>query len=243
VYPGCGKTLPGSDRDLPALDQDDPAAFLPSTLWQRIPSASGRCAPAPHVGSVGDRIVKAFANAPGTTSQFWGHGRVRYPGAHRRGHAGSPVAAAIRRDAGWLRAHRRWRGRSCACWVAQASRRRRPDANRRAGGGLVGLYWAAPTILNPHLRSRRRTRGPQLFNEPLADTDTNIVPALAQETRASPTAASDGRHAWVAQKRALRRSPHRDTHLTWQYALDQASATTSTGPIWDRARRESTITP
>ena len=66
-------------------------------------------------------------------------------------------------------------------------------ASRRGGGGQVRmLYWAAPTLLNPHLAvAPKDFESSQLFYEPLADIDTdgNIVPVLAAET---PTLSNGG---------------------------------------------------
>ena len=115
-----------------------------------------------------------------------------------------------------------------------------PAPTRRGGGGAVKLlYWAAPTILNPHLAvAPKDLEASQLFYEPLADTDTegNIVPVLAQET---PSAANGGvgrDGTWVQWrlKRGVTWHDGRpftadDVIFTWQYASDQASATTSAG--------------
>ncbi|HEY3189647.1 MAG TPA: ABC transporter substrate-binding protein, partial [Solirubrobacteraceae bacterium] len=77
-----------------------------------------------------------------------------------------------------------------------ASAQPRPSTavpTRRGGGGPVRmLYWAAPTILNPHLAvAPKDLEASQLFYEPLADIDTdgNVVPVLAQET---PSVANGG---------------------------------------------------
>jgi peptide/nickel transport system substrate-binding protein len=81
-----------------------------------------------------------------------------------------------------------------AAGVAQAQPRPSgPGATRRGGGGPVRmLYWAAPTMLNPHLAiAPKDLEASQLFYEPLADIDTdgNVVPVLAQET---PSVANGG---------------------------------------------------
>src|SRR3984893_16882574 len=56
---------------------------------------------------------------------------------------------------------------------------------RRGGGGPVRLlYWAAPTILNPHLAvAPKDLEASELFYEPLADLDPdgNVVAVLARE--------------------------------------------------------------
>ena len=125
-----------------------------------------------------------------------------------------------------------------------------PAPTRRGGGGAVKLlYWAAPTILNPHLAvAPKDLEASQLFYEPLADTDTegNIVPVLAQET---PSVANGGvgrDGTWVQWrlKRGVTWHDGRpftadDVIFTWQYASDQASATTSAGSYLgiDRAEK------
>ena len=124
-----------------------------------------------------------------------------------------------------------------------------PAPTRRGGGGPVKLlYWAAPTILNPHLAvAPKDLEASQLFYEPLADTDTegNIVPVLAQET---PSVANGGvgrDGTWVQWrlKRGVTWHDGRpftadDVIFTWQYASDQASATTSAGSYLGIERAE-----
>src|SRR6266704_6487534 len=73
-----------------------------------------------------------------------------------------------------------------AAGVAHAQARSSGVApTRRGGGGRVRLlYWAAPTILNPHLAvAPKDLEASELFYEPLADLDPdgNIVPVLARE--------------------------------------------------------------
>jgi len=111
---------------------------------------------------------------------------------------------------------------------------------RRGGGGQVRmLYWAAPTLLNPHLAvAPKDFESSQLFYEPLADIDTegNIVPVLAAET---PTAANggvarDGTSVVWRLKRGVTWHDGRpftadDVIFTWQYAADSATAATSAG--------------
>jgi len=115
-----------------------------------------------------------------------------------------------------------------------------PAPTRRGGGGAVRmLYWAAPTILNPHLAiAPKDLEASQLFYEPLADIDTdgNIVPVLAQETPsvANGGVAADGTWVQWRLKRGVAWHDGRpftadDVIFTWQYASDPASATTSTG--------------
>ena len=124
-----------------------------------------------------------------------------------------------------------------------------PAPTRRGGGGAIKLlYWAAPTILNPHLAvAPKDLEASQLFYEPLADTDTegNIVPVLAQET---PSVANGGvgrDGTWVQWrlKRGVTWHDGRpftadDVIFTWQYASDQASATTSAGSYLGIERAE-----
>src|SRR5262250_745663 len=90
----------------------------------------------------------------------------------------TPMAAGLLRAAG----------------VAQAQPRTSSSApTRRGGGGQVRmLYWAAPTLLNPHLAvAPKDFESSQLFYEPLADIDTDgtVVPVLAAET---PSIANGG---------------------------------------------------
>jgi peptide/nickel transport system substrate-binding protein len=111
---------------------------------------------------------------------------------------------------------------------------------RRGGGGPIRmLYWAAPTLLNPHLAvAPKDFESSQLFYEPLADIDTDgtVVPVLAAVT---PSAANGGVAAdgtWVQWrlKRGVTWHDGRpftadDVIFTWQYAADPATATTSAG--------------
>jgi peptide/nickel transport system substrate-binding protein len=125
--------------------------------------------------------------------------------------------------------------------VAHAQQRPSSTApTRRGGGGQVRmLYWAAPTLLNPHLAvAPKDFESSQLFYEPLADIDTegNIVPVLAAET---PTAANggvarDGTSVVWRLKRGVTWHDGRpftadDVIFTWQYAADSATAATSAG--------------
>ena len=124
-----------------------------------------------------------------------------------------------------------------------------PAPTRRGGGGAIKLlYWAAPTILNPHLAvAPKDLEASQLFYEPLADTDTegNIVPVLAQETPsvANGGVGQDGTWVQWRLKRGVTWHDGRpftadDVIFTWQYASDQASATTSTGSYLGIERAE-----
>jgi peptide/nickel transport system substrate-binding protein len=134
--------------------------------------------------------------------------------------------------------------------VAQAQTRPvGPAPTRRGGGGPVRmLYWAAPTILNPHLAiAPKDLEAAQLFYEPLADIDTdgNVVPVLAQETPsvANGGVAPDGTWVQWRLKRGVTWHDGRpftadDVMFTWQYAADSASATTSTGSYRDIERVE-----
>jgi peptide/nickel transport system substrate-binding protein len=137
-----------------------------------------------------------------------------------------------------------------AAGVAQAQPKPSgPAPTRRGGGGPVRmLYWAAPTILNPHLAiAPKDLEASQLFYEPLADIDTdgNVVPVLAQETPsvANSGVAPDGTWVQWRLKRGVTWHDGRpftadDVVFTWQYAADTASATTSTGSYRDIDRVE-----
>jgi peptide/nickel transport system substrate-binding protein len=111
---------------------------------------------------------------------------------------------------------------------------------RRGGGGQVRmLYWAAPTLLNPHLAvAPKDFEASQLFYEPLADIDTEgtVVPVLAAEV---PSAANGGLApdgTWVRWrlKRGVTWHDGRpftadDVVFTWRYAADPATAAPSAG--------------
>src|SRR5262247_199803 len=124
--------------------------------------------------------------------------------------------------------------------VARAQPRTSSAPARRGGGGQVRmLYWAAPTLLNPHLAvSPKDFESSQLFYEPLADIDTegNIVPVLAAETPsvANGGVARDGTSVVWRVKRGVTWHDGRpftaaDIIFTWQYATDPATAATSAG--------------
>jgi len=111
---------------------------------------------------------------------------------------------------------------------------------RRGGGGQVRmLYWAAPTLLNPHLAvAPKDFESSQLFYEPLADIDTDgtIVPVLAAETPslANGGVARDGTSVVWRLKRGVTWHDGRsftadDVIFTWEYAADSATAATSAG--------------
>jgi len=125
--------------------------------------------------------------------------------------------------------------------VAHAQPKTAPAAaTRRGGGGQVRmLYWAAPTLLNPHLAvAPKDFESSQLFYEPLADIDTDgtIVPVLAAETPsiANGSVARDGMSVVWRLKRGVTWHDGRpftagDVIFTWQYAADPATAATSAG--------------
>jgi len=111
---------------------------------------------------------------------------------------------------------------------------------RRGGGGPVRmLYWAAPTLLNPHLAvAPKDFESSQLFYEPLADIDTdgNVVPVLAAETPSVANGGVSPDGTWVQWrlKRGVTWHDGRpftadDVIFTWQYAADPATTTTSAG--------------
>ena len=120
---------------------------------------------------------------------------------------------------------------------------------RRGGGGpLRLLYWAATTILNPHLSlTPKDLEASEVFYEPLADIDTegNVVPVLAREvpTLDNGGLARDG--TWVIWRLKPGVSWHDgrpftadDVIFTWQYAADMATAATTTGSYREIERIE-----
>src|SRR5439155_11391779 len=125
--------------------------------------------------------------------------------------------------------------------VAHAQPQSRPSTAaapvRRGGGGQVRmLYWAAPTMLNPHLAvAPKDFESSQLFYEPLADIDTDgtIVPVLAAETPSTVNGGvgAAGRWLWGRLSRGWTGyggSPFLSGAVifTWQYAADPATAAT-----------------
>ena len=111
---------------------------------------------------------------------------------------------------------------------------------RRGGGGTVRmLYWAAPTLLNPHLAvAPKDFESSQLFYEPLADIDTEgtVVPVLAAETPSVANGGVSPDGTWVQWRLKRGVSWHDgrpftadDVIFTWQYAADPATAATSAG--------------
>ena len=137
-----------------------------------------------------------------------------------------------------------------AAGIAQAQPRvSGVSPTRRGGGGPVRLlYWAAPTILNPHLAvSPKDLEASEMFYEPLADIDTdgNIVPVLARELPSPDNGgvAKDGTSVtWRLKPGVLwhdgRPFTADDVIFTWQYAADSATAATSTGSYRDIERIE-----
>jgi hypothetical protein len=101
------------------------------------------------------------------------------------------------------------------------------------------LYWAAPTLLNPHLAVVPKDfESSQLFYEPLADIDTDgdIVPVLPAETPSVTNGgvAPDGTWVQWCLKRGVTWHDGRpftadDVIFTWQYAAEVATAATSAG--------------
>ena len=127
-----------------------------------------------------------------------------------------------------------------AAGVVEAQTKPAATPTRRGGGGTVRmLYWAAPTLLNPHLAvAPKDFESSQLFYEPLADIDTEgtVVPVLAAETPsvANGGVAADGTWVQWRLKRGVTWHDGRpftadDVIFTWQYAADPASAATSAG--------------
>lgn len=122
---------------------------------------------------------------------------------------------------------------------AQPKPSRATQARRGGGGQLRMLYWAAPTLLNPHLAiAPKDYESSQLFYEPLADIDTDgtIVPVLAAEMPSVDNGgvARDGMSVVWRLTRGVTWHDGRpftadDVIFTWQYAADPASAATSAG--------------
>jgi len=128
--------------------------------------------------------------------------------------------------------------------VAHAQPQSRPSTAaapvRRGGGGQVRmLYWAAPTMLNPHLAvAPKDFESSQLFYEPLADIDTDgtIVPVLAAETPSTVNGGVGADGTWVVWRLKRGVTWHDgkpftadDVIFTWQYAADPATAAPSMG--------------
>jgi peptide/nickel transport system substrate-binding protein len=111
---------------------------------------------------------------------------------------------------------------------------------RRGGGGLVRLlYWAAPTLLNPHIAlGPNDFEASEIFYEPLADiaADGTIVPVLATEVPSVDNGgvARDGTSVvWRLKPGVLwhdgRPFTADDVIFTWEYAADPATTATTAG--------------
>ena len=111
---------------------------------------------------------------------------------------------------------------------------------RRGGGGPVRLlYWAAPTLLNPHLAlGPNDFEASEIFYEPLADiaADGTIVPVLAAEVPSADNGgvARDGTWViWRLKPGVLwhdgRPFTADDVIFTWEYAADPTTTATTAG--------------
>src|SRR6266850_3875991 len=111
---------------------------------------------------------------------------------------------------------------------------------RRGGGGPVRLlYWAAPTLLNPHLAlGPNDFEASEIFYEPLADmaADGTIVPVLAAEVPSADNGgvAQDGTWViWRLKPGVLwhdgRPLTADDVVFTWEYAADPTTTATTAG--------------
>ena len=109
---------------------------------------------------------------------------------------------------------------------------------RRGGGGPVRLlYWAAPTLLNPHLAlGPNDFEASEIFYEPLADiaADGTIVPVLAAEVPSADNGgvARDGTWViWRLKPGVLwhdgRPFTADDVIFTWEYAADPTTTATT----------------
>ena len=129
--------------------------------------------------------------------------------------------------------------------LAPGAARAQPGAagftpTRRGGGGPVRLlYWAAPTLLNPHLAlGPNDFEASEIFYEPLADiaADGTIVPVLAAEVPSADNGgvARDGTWViWRLKPGVLwhdgRPFTADDVIFTWEYAADPATTATTAG--------------
>jgi peptide/nickel transport system substrate-binding protein len=111
---------------------------------------------------------------------------------------------------------------------------------RRGRGGPVRLlYWAAPTLLNPHLAvAPKDFEASEVFYEPLADIDAEgtVVPALAAEVPSVDNGGLDRDGMWVIWRLKPGVPWHDgrpfttdDVIFTWEYAADPATAATTAG--------------
>ena len=112
--------------------------------------------------------------------------------------------------------------------------------SHRGGGGPVRLlYWAAPTLLNPHLAvAPKDFEASEIFYEPLADLDAEgtVVPVLAAEVPSVDNGGLDRDGMWViwrlkpgVQWHDGRPFTADDVIFTWEYAAYPATAATTAG--------------
>ena len=168
MYPGSGNsTLPGFEIEISRPStRTTSAVFLlrPAISWQRIPYGFGDAAlVVAYLGSTGAQepwkaIVNAREPHRGGWRRTW---TSAVSGDHRRGHARSPVAAAIRRDAGWLRTHRSDGGEILAhAGIAQAQSKR-PARRQPADAGAARSSCCTGRRRPPESAPRRRAEGPR----------------------------------------------------------------------------------
>src|SRR5262245_32966445 len=111
---------------------------------------------------------------------------------------------------------------------------------RRGGGGPVRLlYWAAPTLLNPHLAlGPNDFEASEIFYEPLADiaADGTIVPVLAAEVPSADNGGMARDGTWVIWRLKPGVLWHDgcpftadDVIFTWEYTADPATTATTAG--------------
>jgi peptide/nickel transport system substrate-binding protein len=119
-------------------------------------------------------------------------------------------------------------------------------AKRGGGGQLKTLWWQAPTLLNPHFATGTKDQdASRIFYEPLAayDPEGNVVPVLAAEapTLQNGLVARDGLSVtWRLKKNATwhdgKPFTADDVVFNWEYAVDPATAATTSGQYRDIAR-------
>jgi peptide/nickel transport system substrate-binding protein len=121
--------------------------------------------------------------------------------------------------------------------LAQPTANTYKPTKRGGGGTLKLLMWQGPTLLNPHFATGAKDAdGCCLFYEPLFrfNTQGDPIPLLAAEipTRANGGVAADGKTVtWKLKKGVLWQDGKPftadDVVFNWQYAVDPATAATS----------------
>jgi peptide/nickel transport system substrate-binding protein len=111
----------------------------------------------------------------------------------------------------------------------------------KAGGGgpLKLLFWQAVTLINPHFATGTKDQnGSRVFYEPLAgwDKDGNLIPFLAAEipSRENGGLSPDGTTVTWKLKPGVKWHDGQpftadDVVFNWEYAVDPATAATTTG--------------